>query len=211
MLSDLINTIHHLMKPIVITILVLLYICPVASFAQEKEKKTVLVLYSFSQSYPAIVQWDRGIRSVFNAQQDIEISINTEHLELSKYNDSTYIEKVVDLFKYKYADEQPDLIITVIEPAFNFILQHRDNLFPEVPIIFGGIEKASVNDLDPNVKGIFQGLDLGYEKTLDLAFNFIQIHNRYLLYQVVGNLKCRGLIWPRSPMSNMKIKRNLHI
>lgn len=138
--------------------------------AQDKKKKTVLILYSFSQSYPVTSQLDKSIRSVFNAQQDIEISINTEHLELSKYNDSTYIEKVVDLFKYKYVDEQPDLIITVIEPAFNFILQHRDNLFPGVPIIFGGIEIASVNDLDPNVKGIFQGLDLGYEKTLDLAF-----------------------------------------
>ena len=127
------------MKLIVFTILVLLYICPAPSFAQEKEKKTVLVLYSFSQSYPAIVQWDTSIRSVFNDQQDIEISINTEHLELSKYNDPHYIEKVVDIFHYKYADEQPDLIITVIEPAFNFILNHRNKLFPGVPIIFGGI------------------------------------------------------------------------
>ena len=173
MLNDLISNIHHLMKLIVFTILVLLYICPAASFAQEKEKKTVLVLYSFSQSYPAIVQWDRSIRSVFNSQQDIEISINTEHLELSKYNDPDYIEKVVDLFHYKYADEQPDLIITVIEPAFNFILNHRNKLFPGVPIIFGGIEKASVDNihLEPTVKGIFQGLNLAYKKNLDLALD----------------------------------------
>lgn len=163
--------------------------------AEDKEKKTVLVVYSFSQSYPAIVQWDRSIRSVFNAQQDIEISINTEHLELSKYNDPDYIEKVVELFHYKYADEQPDLIITVIEPAFNFILNHRNNLFPGVPIIFGGIEKASVDNihLDTNVKGVYQGLNLAYKKTLDLALEQYPQTQNAIIISGVGKLELSWL------------------
>lgn len=151
-------------------ILSLCYISPTILPAQELEHKSILVLYSLGQSFPAIVEWDRGIRSEINSQQDIKITINTEHLDLSRYNDPDYIEKIRDLFVYKYKDAQPDLIITVFEPAMDFILNHREILFPEVPIVLGGIEESSVNhdDLDKKIASVSQGSDT-YKKTLDLA------------------------------------------
>ncbi|RLD66617.1 MAG: hypothetical protein DRI98_13350, partial [Bacteroidetes bacterium] len=72
------------MKVFVYSLLLFFCLHPDILQAQEKEKKTVLVLYSFGQSYPATVQWNKGIREVFNSQQDFEITINTEHLDLSK-------------------------------------------------------------------------------------------------------------------------------
>lgn len=140
--------------------------------AKGKEKKTVLVLYSFGQSYPATAQWDKGIREGFNSQQDFEITINTEYLDLSKYYDAVYIKKVLDLLNYKYADKQPDLIITVFEPAFIFMINHHSSLFPDVPIVHGGVERNSTTDLDfdTNTTVVFQGKN-AFKKTVELALS----------------------------------------
>ena len=160
------------MKVFVYSLLLLFCLHPDILQAQEKEKKTVLVLYSFGQSYPATVQWNKGIREVFNSQQDFEITINTEHLDLSKYYDAGYIKEVLDLLNYKYADKPPDLIITVFEPAFEFILNHRNSLFPDVPIVLGGIERSSTTDLDfdKNTRVVFQGQN-EFKKTVELALS----------------------------------------
>ncbi len=175
----------------------LLFYCLLSStlHAQEREKKTVLVLYSFGQSYPAINQWDGGIRSELNAQQDINITINTEHLDLSRYNDPDYIKKVVDIFNYKYNDDPPDLIITVLEPALDLILRHRNVLFPEIPIIFGGIEKSSLDNLnlDNRIKGVYQGLDLAFKKTIDIALEQHPNTQNAVIISGVGKLETSWL------------------
>ena len=174
------------MKVIVFTILVIFCISPATLQAKDKEKKTVLILYSFAQSYPATAQWDKGFRSEFDSQQDFEITINTEHLDMSKYYDSNYVEKVIDIFNYKYADDQPDLILTVFEPALNFILNYRNTLFPEVPIVFGGVERSSVKDLDfnKNTIGVFLGRN-AFKKTIELALS--QHPNTQNAVVIVGN------------------------
>jgi len=140
--------------------------------SQESEPKTVLILYSLSYAYPAVVGWDQSIRSVFMTQQDINIKVNTEHLDLSRYNDSDYIQMMVDIFRHKYLESKPDLIIAVFEPALDFVLKFKQELFPDVPIIFGGIERLSfdITDLDPNIKGVYQE-GTTYARTLELALN----------------------------------------
>ena len=139
---------------------------------QESKPKTVLILYSLGHVFPATAQWDRGIRSVLKGQE--QIRIYTEHLDLSRYNDSDYIEMMVEVFHHKYSvlGPKPDLVITVFEPAFNFVLKHRQELFAEVPIVFGGIERLSLEKIKPesNITGVFQE-DSSFTKTLELALD----------------------------------------
>ena len=140
--------------------------------SQENRHKTVLIVYSLGHMYPVMATWDRNIWSVFRTQQDINIKVNTENLDLSLYHDSDYIRRTVDSFRYRYLESKPDLIIAVFEPAFDFVIKYRQELFPDVPIVFGGIERLSFEnpDLDPNITGVFQD-GTAYGKTLDLALN----------------------------------------
>ena len=162
------------MNSFVLRIFIIFSLSPITSFSQEKEEKTVLILYSLGPSFPTTIQWDLGLRSGLGAQRDFEVNINTEYLDLSRYHDLEYIEKVKDLFQYKYGENMPDLIITVFEPALLFVLNHRDTLFPEVPIIFGAVEKNSVKNIDlaQNIRGVFPEHD-AFKETLDLA---LQLH-----------------------------------
>jgi PAS domain S-box-containing protein len=79
---------------------------------------------------------------------------------------------MVDSFRYRYLESKPDLIIAVFEPGLDFVLKYRQELFPDVPIVFGGIERLSFAnpDLEPNITGVFQD-GTAYGKTLDLALN----------------------------------------
>jgi PAS domain S-box-containing protein len=165
-------TSHLLKKALLAFLTILLFFNSHALGSQENRHKTVLIVYSLGHMYPVMANWDRNIWFVFRNQQDINIKVNTENLDLSLYHDSDYIRRTVDIFRYRYLESKPDLIIAVFEPAFDFVLKYRQELFPDVPIIFGGIERLSFEnpDLYPNITGVFQD-GTAYGKTLDLALN----------------------------------------
>jgi len=165
-------TSHLLRKALLAFLTILLFLNSHALGSQENRLKTVLIVYSLGHMYPVMANWDRNIWFVFRNQQDLNIKVNTENLDLSLYHDSDYIRRTVDIFRYRYLESKPDLIIAVFEPAFDFVLKYRQELFPDVPIIFGGIERLSFEnpDLYPNITGVFQD-GTAYGKTLDLALN----------------------------------------
>lgn len=177
MVRTLINSLpslYLLKKALLAFLAIQLFLNSPAMGSQENEPKSVLILYSLGHVFPATAQWDRGIRSVFKDQEDMIIKVDTEHLDLSRYNDADYVQMMADIFRYKYSESKPDLIIAVFEHAFDFLLQIRHELFPDVPIIFGGLERISLGnrDLGPNITGVFQER-IAYAKTFELA---LQLH-----------------------------------
>lgn len=158
----------------ILTMLILLFYFLFSSqtFSQEKENKSILIIYSFSHLYPATTKWDRTMRQILKGQEDIKVNISAEHLDLSRYNDPDYFQMMKDVFRYKYSKSKPDLIITVFEPALDFIKRYHKDLFPNVPVVFGGVERNSVNNflLDSNFTGVYQGAN-SFKKTLDLALD----------------------------------------
>ena len=164
---------NRLFKKALIAFMVIFFFLSAPTLgSQESEHKTILILYSFGHVYPATAKWDHSLRSVLDTQQDLNININTEYLDLSRYNELDYIQMMVDIFRYKYSSSQPDLIITVFEPAFEFVIKYGEELFPRVPIVFGGIERlfAENQNLNPNITGVYQGAN-AYKETLELALN----------------------------------------
>ena len=172
LLTSSLTSMHLLRKALLAFLTILLFLNSHALGSQENRHKAVLIVYSLGHMYPVMATWDRNIWSVFRTQQDINIKVNTENLDLSRHHDSDYIRRTVDSFRYRYLESKPDLIIAVFEPAFDFVLKYRQELFPDVPIVFGGIERLSFEnpDLDPNITGVFQD-GTAYGKTLDLALN----------------------------------------
>jgi len=65
--------INRFKQVLIFLVMLLIFYNSPALGSQQSESKTVLILYSFGHSYPATAQWDRGIRSVFETQQDIKM------------------------------------------------------------------------------------------------------------------------------------------
>ena len=139
-------------------------------FAQQKiEQKKVLVLASYSPTVPVAPLWYKGIQSVFDNSSDTLSKIDIEHLYHQRIQDHRYRKLLVDLFDYKYSKEKPRLIIALYSAALDFALGYRSDLLQDIPIVFGGVDRQSVENrsLGPNIYGIINSTS--YKETLDLA------------------------------------------
>jgi len=162
-------------------------------FASQKIKpKTVLVLASYNPTSPVGFLWNKGIQSVLKSQKSFPVDINIEHLDLTRFNDDRYVQRLIDLYRYKYSQNKPNLIIPIYNGALGFVLKYGQDIFPEIPIAFAGVERQFVEShtLGPNTTGLLSVNSYG--KTLELALN-LQPDTRHIA--VVSGAGIIGRRW----------------
>jgi signal transduction histidine kinase len=151
--------------------------------AQHDERKKIVVLFSFRPTLPIAAQWDRGLRSIFDADQSHDYLINIEHLDLTHFGDEKHLDLLKNLYRYKYADHKPDLIIPVLGAAIDLVLDQKADLFNGVPIVFGGVEKQFLENLALPDNATGHLTDINYTKTLELA---LRLHPNTRNIVIVG-------------------------
>ena len=122
----------------------------VAERAAADHTKHVLVIHSYSQGYQWTDDINRGILDVFASNEQVELHF--EYMDANRYSDQEYLIRLSSLYRLKYRDSHArfEAIIVSDDNAFDFVLQHRDDLFPNVPVVFCGI-----NDFAPSrIKGL---------------------------------------------------------
>jgi len=132
------------------------------------ETPHVLLLNSYHPQYAWTDQLTKGVVAALASDVDPE-NIHVEFMDARRFVDEpAYFNYFSDLLTYKYRHYRPDVIITSDDHAYHFILNHRAKLFPEVPVVFSG-----VNVFDPelladqkNITGILEGMEI--EGNLDL-------------------------------------------
>jgi signal transduction histidine kinase/ActR/RegA family two-component response regulator len=121
----------------------------------------VLVLNSYHPQYAWTEELIRGVRK--------ELSyLPAEHLFIEfmdarrMVDDDVYLSLLVDNYAHKYRRFPPDVIISSDDSALDFLFVHRAALFPDVPIVFCGINSHTVAELEPvpNTTGILEGLEV---------------------------------------------------
>ena len=96
------------------------------------------------------------------------VEILTEYTGLSEQTDAVYLQKLIDLYSYKYSGQTIDLIISVDMSATNFILAHGETLFPGVPVVLlSGKKDLKNTNLKSNMTGLLTEIDV--KGTLNLA------------------------------------------
>ena len=60
-------------------------------------------------------------------------------------------------------------MIALSNTTLQFVFDHRDELFPGVPIVFAGVDHREVEgkEMPPNITGLWMAWD--YQRTLELA------------------------------------------
>jgi PAS domain S-box-containing protein len=135
---------------------------------QKLKTKQVLILYSYHESLP----WERLIEKILRAavtsKATFHVKIDNEHANLVTYTDDVYLQKLVDLYRYKYADHTIDLVISVGDEAADILLDYGDKLFPRVPMMFVTTEGLSTQRsfLGLNKTSLEWGFDI--KGTVDL-------------------------------------------
>ncbi|HOA07983.1 MAG TPA: ABC transporter substrate binding protein [Spirochaetota bacterium] len=125
-----------------------LSINPDASSAlSHTSSKKILIVNSYHKGYLWSDRIMEGVDSVFNSVKDYDVYY--EYLDSKRNSSPEYMEYLKQIFVLKYSRNDFDMIILSDDNAFNFILQFRNSVFKNVPIVFCGI-----NNYDPSmIKG----------------------------------------------------------
>lgn len=133
-----------------------LLILALASASALSEPKRVLVLQSFRNAMPVNSVFFSGIREGLDQPPHIPVEIDNEDLDLARIHDEEYVRKLVEIFALKYRSSPPNLIIATHTTATRLLLNHRNELFPGVPIVFCAavLSSEEVEQLPPDVTGV---------------------------------------------------------
>jgi PAS domain S-box-containing protein len=159
------------------------------SVAQTKVKR-VLVLNAYHEGFHWTDRIMQGIRSVFDNEEDIELFVT--YMDTKRSSDREYFAKLRDLYAYRYQALKFDAIVSSDDHALNFLLNFRDELFPDTPVFFCGI-----NDFHPSriaghksYTGVFETYDV--PGTLDLM---LQVHPEAKKIAVVTDATFSGNVF----------------
>lgn len=108
-----------------------------SSMGLAAPKKQVLILNSYNTGYAWTDNEMAGIRAVF-AQRD-DVVLRVEYMDTKLINDEQHYHMLADIYARKYRELQFDAIITTDDDALKFMRQFRDQLFPNVPLVFAGV------------------------------------------------------------------------
>ena len=140
----------------------------------------ILILNSYSTGLSWSDEELKGIFSILDDERDLDIYIEYMDSKRFGYNNNVFI--FGEYFLKKYKDTNFDIVITLDNAAFDFVLENYDSLFEGTPIVFAGINYYQEYELErfDYVSGIVEIHEM--QETLDLALKLHKdIQNIYVV------------------------------
>lgn len=91
-----------------------------------------------------------GFRDVVNNVPNLYPLYSAEYLDTKRHSfDQAYEDEVLRYLHSKYKGYRPDVIYVTDDNALKFMIDNREKLFPNVPVVYSGINNQSVIDTLP--------------------------------------------------------------
>ena len=138
----------------------------------------ILFLDSFSPTYSTYDQQERGLQEGLYTN---DISYDVVYMDTKNYGSEEDIEQFYRFFRERFsnATQNYDGVIAGNDAALKFALDHQEEFFPNIPIVFYGvknIELAEQASNNPMVTGFTE--ESYFDKTFDLAARLLPHANR---------------------------------
>ena len=110
-----------------------------------------------------------GMRAVFDQSSRYDVVALGDTLDLSLASSETEQRRIADIFRAKYAGEGFNAIVPVTPEPLEFVLRHRQVMFPGVPIVFCSYSAYALHRLErgSDVTGVAVTVDIA--GTIDIA------------------------------------------
>ena len=149
----------------------------------------VLILNSWSPDQYWAQGEVKGIKDALKARYN-KIQFTTEymaHPRVKGINKEKYIQSFHQFFNFKYIDkrEKFDIIFVTDDPALDYMLKYHDLYFPDIPVVFSGINNYNPTKMIDK-KNLFFGVleTVDYLGTLDIAH---KLHPQAKRFYILGD------------------------
>lgn len=134
-------------------------------------KGRVLFISSYSYSWDTVQMQIDGIKNTLGLTYEIDY----EYMDTKRVNDETAMKLFYDGLSYRMSMVEPyDVVIVGDDAALQFVLDYRNDLFQDIPIIFEGINDEDLVESalkDPLITGIVERLSV--EDNIELGLQLI--------------------------------------
>lgn len=148
------------------------------------EDVNILILHSYYPTFEWSSNQTTGIIRVLSEKVP-NASFNIEYMDARRNSGEVYLQKFAATVAEKYRNKKVDVIISCDNYAFEFMVQKRDSIFGNVPLVFCGVNGYS-EKMHEGVKGI-----TGVAEQIDVQGNLETMKrlfpNRKKVYIVNGS------------------------
>jgi signal transduction histidine kinase len=162
---------------------------------EAPDTKRVLVVHSY---YPTR-NWTKlvmdGIDVTLGTYEGI-VLLDVEYMgATSIFTDAEHFENLYTIYKYKASHRQYDIIIASDNHALSFMLKHRSELYPGVPVVFCGINAPQQFALETQnrLTGVTEGIT--FEPTVETALRLHPKAKRILILSDEAPMIRAPLVW----------------
>lgn len=186
-------TIKHLSRVVMVIIIALMFSQGIY-FAEEHQQKTILIInsyhYGLSWTDDSTAAEIRTIKEQFSG----EVRFFVEFMDWKEHPTKENVSAFQSAIELKYKPEKLDLIIASDDAALEFVVNNRNSLFKDVPIVFHGVSESSFDALvhDPSaMTGVLEIVDI--QTTLEIAMMVNpEMTSFYVVYDETESGKAMG-------------------
>lgn len=143
---------------------------PSISPVNAGDAKRVLFISSYSSAFNTFYHQIDGINDTFEGQS---IIVDMEFMDSKRFLTEENLTNFYNLLEYKIVEGDPyDAILVSDDNATTFVMDHKEVLFPDIPIVFFGVNtraNAIQYASDPMVTGVIEKVSM--EETIQLALD----------------------------------------
>ncbi|MFA4876877.1 MAG: ABC transporter substrate binding protein [Methanoregula sp.] len=150
---------------------------------QPGHARTVLILNSYHPTFIWTASQSDGMIDALG-KSGLNLSVSVEYLDWKNHPDNKNLDTLTRLYQEKYREKPPDVILTTDDAALSFILDHRSDVFGDIPVVFSGANNYALisESRRANVTGKTE--EISPEKTLSSVFMLFPSTGRiYILYE----------------------------
>jgi signal transduction histidine kinase len=121
---------------------------PVVLASEPKDTRSVLALYGFDPFAPVVIAFDEALRSTLAELGPSNLTVHNEMLDLEALGDPLLAPKQRAWFQARYGVYRPAAVVAVGAGPLAFALEVRNELWPDVPILYSGVDEGLVAQLN---------------------------------------------------------------
>ncbi|WP_163336227.1 ATP-binding protein [Desulfopila sp. IMCC35008] len=139
-----------------------------ASPVSAEHNRKVLVLHSYHKGLGWTDSITEGIEAGMSRSEE-PVEIHYEYMDTKRVFDDTHLENLARLLSHKYKNIDFTGIVSSDDHAFRFLLSHHQEIFPETPIVFCGVNgfRPEMIEGNPWFTGVIEALS--FVETLEAA------------------------------------------
>lgn len=160
------------------------------SLSEGRPEKHLLVLHSYHKGYKWTDDVCRGIEAALQSEGR-GVRVRHEFMDTKRFSGPEYFQLLYDTYRYKFSKSRFDVVIASDNDAFNFLLAHRDDLFPGTPAVFCGVNYFEPSQLRGAklFTGVNEAADI--KATIDVALKLLPKTRRIV---VINDTTTTGLV-----------------